>query len=193
VTSSQITLLTQHYDRASDLLSTSTAAYLITPDPILIGYLALLQAGCQGIGVPYRMSECNSYYNGVYDDGANGVSNSYASSLWVIDFLFDCAQGGASGVNFHGGGHVGYSPIANKAGRVIGVGPEVYGMLLFNLAGQGALYTTQRSAESLNVTAYAVKSASDASTSSSSTRISAKIFSSPPNSRGTPAPPCCLL
>jgi hypothetical protein len=162
VTSSQITLLTQHYYRASDLLPTSTAAYLITPDPTLIGYLALLQAGCQGIGVPYRMSECNSYYNGVNDNGVNGISNSYASSLWVIDFLFNCAQGGASGVNFHGGGHVGYTPIVNKAGSVISVGPEVYGMLLFNLAGRGELYTTQISAGSLNVTAYAVKTASGA-------------------------------
>ncbi len=157
VTSSQITLLTQHYYRASDLLAMSTAAYLITPDPSLIGYLALLKAGAQGIGVPYRMSECNSYYNGVNDVGVNGISNSYASSLWVIDFLFNCAQGGASGVNFHGGGHVRYTPIVNKAGSVIGIGPEVYGMLLFNLAGQGALYATELSAGSLNVTAYAVK------------------------------------
>jgi hypothetical protein len=162
VTSSQITLLTQHYYRASDLLPTSTAAYLITPDPTLIGYLALLNAAAQRIGAPYRMSECNSYYNGVNDTGVNGISNSYASSLWVIDFLFSCAQGGASGVDFHGGGQVKYTPIPHKAGSVIGVGPEVYGMLLFNLAGQGPLYTTQLSVGSLNVTAYAVKAGPDA-------------------------------
>jgi hypothetical protein len=107
------------------------------------------------------MSECNSYYNGVNDSGVDGVSNSYASSLWVIDFLFNCAQCGASGVNFHGGGQVRYSPILNKAGSVIGVGPEVYGMLLFDLAGRGPLYTTQLSVGSLNVTAYAVKAAPD--------------------------------
>jgi hypothetical protein len=157
VTKSEITLLTQHYYRANGELSTSTAEYLITPDPTLISNLATLQAGAQGIGVPYRMSECNSFYNG----GSSGVSDGYASSLWVIDYLFDCAQGGASGVNFHGGGDgPGYTPIADSNGSVVGARPEFYGILLFTLAGQGTLYTTQLSAGSLNVTAYAVKTAS---------------------------------
>jgi hypothetical protein len=99
------------------------------------------------------MSECNSFYNG----GSSGVSDSYASSLWVIDYLFNCAQGGAVGVNFHGGGDgPGYTPIADNNGSVVGARPEFYGILLFTLAGQGTLYTTQISAGSLNVTAYAV-------------------------------------
>jgi hypothetical protein len=153
VTKSEITLLTQHYYRANGELPTSTAAYLITPDPTLIANLAILEAGAQTIGVPYRMSECNSFYNG----GSSGVSDSYASSLWVIDYLFNCAQGGAVGVNFHGGGDgPGYTPIADNNGSVVGARPEFYGILLFTLAGQGTLYTTQISAGSLNVTAYAV-------------------------------------
>ena len=156
VTKSQITLLTQHYYRANGQLPTSTSAYLVTPDPTLIGDLATLQAGAQAIGIPYRMSECNSYYNG----GANGVSDSYASSLWAIDYLFNCAQGGASGVNFHGGGNGnGYTPIADSSGTVVGARPEYYGILMFALAGQGTLYQTQVAAGSLNVTAYAVKPA----------------------------------
>src|SRR5208283_1646101 len=74
---------------------------------------------------------------------------------------FNCAQGGASGVNFHGGGDgPGYTPIADNAGSVVGARPEFYGVLLFTIAGQGTLYTTQISAGSLNVTAYAVKSSS---------------------------------
>jgi hypothetical protein len=96
-TSSQISLLTQHYYRADGSLPTSTAAFLVTPDATLISNLQILQAGAQAIGVPYRMSECNSFYNG----GAPGISDSYASSLWVLDYLFNCAQYGASGVNFH--------------------------------------------------------------------------------------------
>jgi DNA-binding NarL/FixJ family response regulator len=92
--------------------------YLITPDATLVGDLAILKVGTQSIGVPYRMSECNSFYNG----GASGVSDSYASSLWVIDFLFNCVQGGASGVNFHGGGDgPGYTPIADNGSNVVGV------------------------------------------------------------------------
>ena len=157
VTKSEITLLTQHYYRANGALPSSTAAYLITPDPTLVADLAILEAGAESIGIPYRMSECNSFYNG----GASGVSDSYASSLWVIDYLFNCAQGGASGVNFHGGGNsAGYTPIADSAGSVVGARPEFYGMLLFTLAGEGTLYTTQLSAGSLNVTAYAVKTSS---------------------------------
>jgi hypothetical protein len=157
VTRSEITLLTQHYYRANGQLASSTGAFLITPDPALIANLAILQPAAQSIGVPYRISECNSYYNG----GSSGVSDSYASSLWVIDYLFNCVQGGASGVNFHGGGDgPGYTPIANNAGNVTGARPEFYGILLFTLAGQGTLLTTQISAGSLNVTAYAVKAAS---------------------------------
>jgi hypothetical protein len=157
VTASEITLLTQHYYRANGELPTSTAAYLITPDPTLISNLAILESGAQGIGIPYRMSECNSFYNG----GASGVSDSYASSLWVIDYLFNCAQGGAVGVNFHGGGDgPGYTPIADSNGAVVEARPEFYGILLFTLAGQGTLYATQLNAGSLNATAYAVKTSS---------------------------------
>ena len=90
VTDKQITLLTQHYYRGNGQLPSATAEFLITPDPKLEKKLASLNAGAKEIGVPYRMAECNSYYHG----GANGVSNSYASSLWVIDFLFDCALNG---------------------------------------------------------------------------------------------------
>lgn len=157
VTKSEITLLTQHYYRANGQSASSTAAFLITPDSNLVSELATLNAGAKGIGVPYRMAECNSFYNG----GANGVSDSYASSLWVIDYLFNCAQAEASGVNFHGGGNGdGYSPIADSNGTVVEARPEFYGILFFTLAGQGTLYTTQLSAGGLNATAYAVTTSS---------------------------------
>jgi hypothetical protein len=149
----EITLLTQHYYRASGQAPTSTAALLITPDTALVAELSVLQAGAKSIGVPYRMAECNSFYGG----GATGVSNSYASSLWVIDFLFNCAHAGSVGTNLHGGGNsAGYTPIADANGVVMDVRPEYYGILFFTLAGPGTLYATQLSAGSLNVTAYAV-------------------------------------
>lgn len=155
VTKAEIGLLTQHYYRANGADPASTADFLITPDSNLTGNLAILNSGAKGIGVPYRISECNSFYNG----GANGVSDSYASSLWVIDFLFHCALGGSIGVNLHGGGNgAGYTPIADSGGTVVGVRPEFYGILLFTLAGTGTLYTTDLEAGSLNATAYAVMS-----------------------------------
>lgn len=152
---SNISLLTQHYYRANGQSASSTVEYLITPDSNLLNILATLKSGSQSIGVPFRMAECNSFYNG----GAPNVSDSYASALWVIDYLFNCAQASAAGVNFHGGGAgTGYTPIANAGSVVIEARPEFYGMLLFTLAGQGTLYTTQFAVGSLNATAYAVKS-----------------------------------
>jgi hypothetical protein len=91
---------------------------------------------------------------------SNVRCDSYTSSLWAIDYLFNCAQGGASGVNFHGGGNgSGYTPIADSSGSVVGARQEYYGILMFALAGQGTLYQTQVAAGILNVTAYAVKPA----------------------------------
>lgn len=155
-TPDDLVLVTQHYYRANGNSATSTASFLVSPDTQLTGDLATLNTGVNKLGIPYRVSECNSFYNG----GGPGVSNSYASSLWVIDFLFDVALGGASGVNMHGGGDsAGYTPIADDSGAVLGVRPEYYGLLLFSLAGTGSLLQTQLSAGGLDATAYAVRSA----------------------------------
>jgi hypothetical protein len=155
VGSSEIILLTQHYYRGNGQSASSTVAELVSPDPNLIADLATLKAGAATIGIPYRMSETNSFYNG----GANGVSDSYASSLWVIDLLFNIALGGGTGANLHGGGDGdGYTPIADNNGVVVEARPEYYGVLLFTLAGQGTLLQTTVAAAGLNVTAYTIRS-----------------------------------
>jgi len=126
----------------------------VSPDPNLIADLATLKAGAATIGVSFRMTETNSFYNG----GADGVSDSYASSLWVIDELFNIALGGGTGANFHGGGDGnGYTPIADNDGVVVEARPEYYGLLLFTLAGQGTLLQTSVAAAGLNVTAYTIR------------------------------------
>lgn len=155
----EIPLLTQHYYRGNGQSASSTDAELITPDTTLATDLAQLQSGATQIGIPFRLTETNSFYNG----GASGVSDSYASSLWVIDHLFNIALGGGVGANFHGGGNgAGYTPIADSDGVVVEARPEYYGMKFFTLAGQGALLATTVSASGLNVTAYAVKSTTGA-------------------------------
>jgi len=154
VGSSEIILLTQHYYRGNGQSASSTVAELVSPDPTLIADLATLRAGAAAIGVPFRMTETNSFYNG----GADGVSDSYASSLWVIDDLFNIALGGGTGANFHGGGDgSGYTPIADNDGAVVEARPEYYGLVLFTLAGQGTLLQTTVAAAGLNVTAYTVR------------------------------------
>jgi hypothetical protein len=49
--------------------------------------------------LPYRLEEANSLFHG----GASGVSNSFASALWALDFTWWWAEHGAAGVNFHTG------------------------------------------------------------------------------------------
>jgi hypothetical protein len=92
VTKSEISQLTQHYYRADGQLSTSTAAYLITPDSTLVADLATLKAGADGIGVPYRMSECNSFYNGLpftldKQTLAQGMNFTFQTDFGDIDLL----------------------------------------------------------------------------------------------------------
>jgi hypothetical protein len=156
VTKAQIALLTQHYYRANGQNPSSTDAELVSPDLTLPHNLKLLAAGASSIGVPFRITETNSFYNG----GASGVSDSYASSLWVIDHLFSIALGGGSGANLHGGGNSpGYTPIADDNGVVVEARPEYYGVLLFTMAGQGSLIGTTVAAAGFNVTGYTIKSA----------------------------------
>jgi hypothetical protein len=128
----------------------------LSTDHTLQQDLKILAAGASSIGVPFRITETNSIFHG----GAPGVSDSYGSSLWVIDHLFTIAMGGASGANLHGGGSgYSYTPIVDNGGAVIEARPEYYGVLLFTMAGQGSIINTSVAAEGLNVTAYTVKSA----------------------------------
>ena len=152
--SDRLALLTQHHYRGNGRSPLATAQRLVSPDDGLSAQLAELRAGAARIGVPFRLAETNSFFNG----GAAGVSNSYASALWVIDHLFEIARGGGAGANLHGGGAgPGYTPIADRYGVVIGARPLYYGMLLFTLAGTGSLLGTQLAVGGLDVSAYAVR------------------------------------
>jgi hypothetical protein len=150
-----VVLLSMHYYRANGQDPSSNIQKLISyPDTNLQKALQPLEATSAAVGVPYRMAETNSFYNG----GAPNVSDSYASALWVLDHLFTIAQGGSVGVNLHGGGNgSGYTPIADNDGVVVEARPEFYGLLLFSLAGQGALLTTTIDAGSLNTSAYTIQ------------------------------------
>jgi len=93
------------------------------------------------VGVPYRIGECNTASGG----GKRGVSNAFVSALWSIDFMFDVAQAGGQGVNFHGSFTANnYSPIVfdKKSSRYVPA-PMYYGMLFFSRAAQGTLVATE--------------------------------------------------
>ena len=161
-TRSNISLLTQHYYKANSTDVNATPTGLIVyPDPTLAGYLPGLTRAAQSIGVPWRMSETNSF-NSAGSNGTLGVSNGYGSALWVMDHMFSIALGGGSGVNMSGDSNqaTGYQALSYLGGTVTSVNPEYYGMLMFALAGYGTLLATTVAAGGANVTAYAVKTAS---------------------------------
>ena len=91
------------------------------------------------------------------------MRNAFGSALWAIDFLFDNAENGSGGVNFHGGGAgqdgaspFMYTPIDEVNGVVTGAAPIFYGMLLVASAGTGNVLATMADASNLNFTAYAI-------------------------------------
>jgi hypothetical protein len=153
-----VSLLTQHYYRGDGYSVNATIAKLIEPDPTIVADCVALKSAVSVQKTPFRFSETNSYFYG----GAPGVSNAFASSLWVIDHLFDIALGGGSGVNLHGGDLGYYAPIANSGSTIVEVMPEYYGLLLFALIGQGELMGTHFSNDDFQATFYAVLAPSGA-------------------------------
>jgi hypothetical protein len=152
---SAILLLTQHYYVANGEAPTSTIELLLSPNPGLVTELEAISkaATTNAIKDRYRLSECNSFYNG----GAPGVSDGYGTALWAIDFLFANAANGSSGVNFHGGGDgPGYTPIADNDGMVVGARPLFYGLVLFARAGHGKMLKVTGDPTTVNFSAYAI-------------------------------------
>ena len=148
---SDLKLLTHHYYREC-AGPNSTLDKLLRPDPKLAPLLNQLAAATAQSGVPYRICETNSFCGG----GKQGVSDTFGSALWVLDFLWRLADAGCAGVNVETGLNQldfvsWYSPIAENAAK-----PEYFGMLAFaqSVGGERVEVTTQ--AGDVNVSAYAV-------------------------------------
>ena len=91
-----------------------------------------LVAAATPYGVPVRAGEMNS----VSCSGVTGVSNTFASSLWVLDSLFELEKAGAAGMNLHTGSTTsGVADLPYNAfyvnGSTVEVRPVYYGMLMF--------------------------------------------------------------
>lgn len=83
-----------------------------------------------GHGIPFRIDEINA----ITCAGVQGVSNTEASALWVLDELFQLARAGVDGVNIHTwrGSAGKLFDMHYRHGRWVGtVQPEYYGMLMF--------------------------------------------------------------
>jgi Glycosyl hydrolase family 79, N-terminal domain len=106
-----------------------------------------------GAQVPYRVAECNS----IYDGGKMGVSDTFGATLWAIDFMWQLAYSGCTGINFHGGGNGLYSPIGEKNGNFFAK-PEYYSMLFFKNGASGNILPCKINTGNENVSVYASKS-----------------------------------
>jgi Glycosyl hydrolase family 79 C-terminal beta domain len=82
---------------------------------------------------PLRVDEMN----GISCGGTRGVSDTFASALWVLDALFEMARTGVIGVNVHtvpGTVNEIIGPVASggqTGSRSMRVHPEYYGMMMF--------------------------------------------------------------
>ncbi len=80
--------------------------------------------------VPLRIDELNSVSCG----GERGVSDTYASSLWVLDTLFALARAGVDGVNIHTPPrsiNEMFTVSQTNGAWQVSVHPDYYGMLMF--------------------------------------------------------------
>jgi hypothetical protein len=111
--------------------------------------------------LPYRLEEVNNYFNG----GAADVSNTFASALWGLDFMYWWAAHGAAGLNFHTGDRVsaGYALRPSKYTAFFSttngytIRPLGYGIKAFGLGAHGQLVSTKISnPDNLNLSVYAI-------------------------------------
>jgi Glycosyl hydrolase family 79 C-terminal beta domain len=90
-------------------------------------------AAAHARGVSFRLDELNS----VSCSGKRGVSDTFASALWMLDTLFNMAGVGVDGVNVHSLPGARYEPftVSHRHHRWQAfVHPEYYGMLMFEQA-----------------------------------------------------------
>jgi hypothetical protein len=113
-------------------------------------------------GLPYRLEETNNFYNG----GAKDVSDTFASALWGLDYMWWWAAHAAVGLNFHTGDNVAavdntavcrYAVfVTSPAGYA--VHPLGYAMKAFDLGSHGRLVPVSigKNGDHLNFRAYSV-------------------------------------
>lgn len=133
---SEIEFLSQHYYAEGPPTDPSmTIERLLSPNPKLQAEFAGMRQTREETGLPFRMTETNSCYQA----GKQGVSNTFASALWGAELMYQLAEQGGIGINFHGGGYGWYTPIAGARQKGFESRPIYYGMLMFAEAGPGQL------------------------------------------------------
>jgi len=151
-------LLIHHYYRGGARSPQATIETLLGAHPQWEAKLQTLHEACAANGIAFRINEVNSFSGG----GKPEVSDTFASALWCLDYMFRVAANGGAGVNMETDvnqlGFVShYSPIFRDESGALTARPEYYGMLAFSMAGQGSVIKLTTSEHALNLTAYATK------------------------------------
>ena len=152
-------LVTRHYyaDGPGDAPHISLAR-LLSSAPQAKTTLEEMRSISESSRLPFRIAETNSIFN----EGQPGVSDAFGSALWAIEFMFQVAEAGGEGINFHAGDAKAYTPIGpGPNGRHL-ARPLYYGLLMFKEAVRGASMLPARLVDpDLNMTAYATRAADD--------------------------------
>ena len=153
-----VMLTTHHYIAGADNPASTHALLLREESRFQQNNLTKFQASAVRAGIPWRMSETATLYGG----GKPGVSDSFASALWVLDYLFVLAKFGAAGANLQTGiNHLGklsaYSPIFDDQKGHYGAAPEYYGLLAFAQIADGEMIAVEAATSGINLTAYALR------------------------------------
>ena len=111
-------------------------------------------------GLPYRLEEVNSYFNG----GAQEASDTFTAALWGLEFMYWWATHEASGLNFHTGDRVSMNN-AYQAPRYatfvtapdgFDIRPLAYAFKMFDLGAHGRIIPIAlENSTSVNVSAFA--------------------------------------
>ena len=149
----KFTMLTQHYYVAAgyslpthqQIINLLSVAHQTT----LLNEVSALVNCADSAGVPFRMAECNSLYNG----GQWGVSDAFASSLWALDYMYALASKKCAGVNFHGALGGAYSPLSYK-NHLYAAQPISYGILAFQVGSKGSFIPAAVSNNKINLNLY---------------------------------------
>ena len=153
-----VVMLTSHYYAMGPAGALGmTIDKLLSPDPKLERDLKIAMDVARADGLPYRMTEGNSCWNG----GQPGVSDTLASALWAADMMLHFAAFGCAGVNLHGGGNGFYTPIAGSLGAGFVRRPEYFGMKLANQFAGATMVRSTLMFASDRVCAYAARNRSD--------------------------------
>ena len=153
-----VMLTAHHYIAGADNPASNHGLLLREETRFAQNNLTRFQASAARAGIPWRMSETATLYGG----GKPGVSDSFASALWVLDYLFVLARYGAAGANLQTGiNHLGllssYSPITDDRKGRYGAAPEYYGLLAFAQIAEGEIIAAETVTGGINLVAHALR------------------------------------